>query len=224
MALNYGFKPVFFADNISWEQYLRNEKAPLETPLDAISSASDERLINVWRDLRKFTQAVNLAFQVGGRVKIQTFQEIIISAQYRLLHLSYDQQDTHEVIRLGMLAIASTLFLGIHGAPAKYGYLTSQFRRSLQSSEQLGTEEWSKLTLWLLFAASSSVFGTSEDEGWLQERLVQVKTALGLSTWPAVREVLKSHLWVDAINDEAGRRFFETGVRNSHSELELPDK
>ncbi|KAH8892276.1 hypothetical protein GQ53DRAFT_686240 [Thozetella sp. PMI_491] len=213
-ALTYGFQPLFSAEDISWKRYLVDDE-PAETPLNAASSEPDERLVNVWLDFREFTQAVNLAFQTGHRIGVRMFQEIVISVHYRLLHLAYDPNDQLEAVRLAMLALATSIFLKIHDIPGNYRHLAQQVRRSLQSVELSGTAPWTKLVLWIFFVARLSVLPGAEDESWLHERVLQLTHALSLHSWLEVREVLKSHLWLDIVHDKEGKKFFEDGPRVS---------
>ncbi|KAN0119275.1 hypothetical protein V8E51_001483 [Hyaloscypha variabilis] len=85
-------KPLFFAaDNISWNSYLpRCRTAPPITAIHLLISDSDPdpRMVN----LEPFL-----------------LQEVMISVQYRLLNLQYDNADVHELLRVVMLAYSTTI-------------------------------------------------------------------------------------------------------------------
>ncbi len=176
--------------------------------MHALCAVPDTRLANVWMDLRDFCMAINLASQTQQKVKVQLYQEVLVSAQYRLQFLSYDSGDEHEMLRAGMLAFTTTLFFEIHGVPVKYVKLARHLKVLLRTLEQRNDDEWLKMTLWLLFTARVSVMRGPEDGLWFQKRLLQTKQALRLTTWAETREILKDYLWVGVINDEAGRAFF----------------
>ncbi|KAK9349642.1 hypothetical protein V1523DRAFT_448792 [Lipomyces doorenjongii] len=98
-ALKTGSKTLFFANSsLSWNTYLFDpQKVSTTTPLHTVCESPDIRLVNVWLDHREFTTAVNLGQQTQRKHLPGLFQEALISIQYRLQHLAYDDHSRHEV-------------------------------------------------------------------------------------------------------------------------------
>ncbi|KAJ9137498.1 hypothetical protein NKR23_g9042 [Pleurostoma richardsiae] len=215
-ALKTGSRPLFFAgDSLSWKLYLTDPgKASAKTPAHTMCDVPDMRLVNTWRDLREFTMAVNLAHQAQRKISPEVFQEALISIQYRLHHLSYDKHDRHDMLRIAMLAYTTTIFLEVHGAPARYRNLAAQLTTVLRSPEQQPGDRWLKLSLWYVFVGGLSVLDSPENYPWLEEQLCRKTQALGLTDWMETRQVLKSFIWVDVVNDRVGKRFFDRAMKS----------
>ncbi len=206
---------MFFSDEnaISWKSYLADSSQPSTTPLHTLCKLPDTRLVNVWLDLREFVRSTNLAFQTNRTIGAELYQEILISVQYRLQILAYDKHSAHEILRLGMLAFSTPIFLDVHSIPGNYEYLAKQLREVLESLEWGGSPEWQKLSLWVLFASKLSVLSAPDDDGWLHERLQDVLESLGAPSWSEVRDILMGYLWVDAVNNERGVAFYKQSRR-----------
>ncbi|KAH8889177.1 hypothetical protein GQ53DRAFT_842910 [Thozetella sp. PMI_491] len=210
-SLQNGTKPYFFDENtFSWSPYLADSQTPQPTtPLHDLSDNPDIRLVNTWLDLRRFTTALNLAYQTRRKVSSRLVQESVISVQYRLMYLAYDDLEKFETIRVAMLAFSMTLLTEMNGVLTVYWHLIGQLRQQLQSLKHNGDERWSRMILWFTFIGRLSVLGTSDDSTWLRTQLCSTKCALDLVNWAETRQVLKSILWVDAVHDEGGKNFFE---------------
>ena len=69
----------------------------------------DSRLLAIHSDLHEFSRAANLAAQTGRKLEPDLLQDVMVSIQYRLLHLKYDSKDAHELLRVVMLAYSTTV-------------------------------------------------------------------------------------------------------------------
>ncbi|KAK3684052.1 putative necrosis-inducing factor-domain-containing protein [Podospora appendiculata] len=177
----------------------------------------DYRLVNIWTDLQEWTRATNIAFQTGFKIDGRVFQEIAVSAQYRLVHLGYDNRHSSQetLLRSGMLAFTITTFLKINGVAVKYEALAQSIRGTLLSpsfladAEQTGARggrsaAFLRLKLWYLFVAYVSVLDGAEDEAVLVHRVRETLSALGLCqrsvsvspSWPEVRDILREHIYL----------------------------
>lgn len=220
LALKLGSKPLFIPDDsLSWEPYLVDpRKASTTTPVQTFCAAPDIRLVNVWRDLREFAMAINLAHQTQRKLSPSLFQEALISVQYRLQHLAYDGLDKHEILRVALLAFSASIFLEIHAASVPLRHLAGQLRTLLQSVQQETNTEWQKLILWLTYVGRISVLDCPEDLGWLKEQSLNATRAIGPKSWVETRQILKSLVWVDVVHDEAGKRFFDDVMTSQNAD------
>jgi len=189
----------------SEQQQFRSDSPPATIPhrVYPTDDIPDWRLVNIWLDLREFSRAANLAFQTGRKLSAELFQEVVISAQYRLLQLpgfSNDHVESSEegnaptrsiqetVFHLGMLAFSATTFLSLEGMPMRYNGLGAKVRRSVVKlseidKETVDTKDWKgflHMKLWYLFVANISVMNGPDDEQLLVAQLAETLVKLGL--------------------------------------------
>ena len=192
------------------------------TPIHLLCShAPDQRLINVWLDLREFSRSANLAFQTGNKFPGDLFQETVISVQYRLLALELGGTKCtlpEITVRLGMLAFSVATLLHIKGLPRNNKDLIARLSRCLKSLSHTAQGQhiqhdqilvFQKLKLWFLFTAYVSLLDESEDEGLLVSTAAQVLASLRLKSWDGVREVMLSHIWIDWVQGGKGQALFQ---------------
>lgn len=160
-----------------------------------------------WYDLYEFSRAANIATQTGRKLESDLLQEVVISVQYRLLHLQYDNEDAHELLRVVMLAYSITILplLFSHFGPAPFSSpsLPSCLRNLLMTLEQLSHEKL-KVLLWLLVIVRISIL----DDKLVDFQLSQILQALDLSSWDKILGILKSLLWIDVLHKEQAKELF----------------
>ncbi|CAH0028079.1 unnamed protein product [Clonostachys rhizophaga] len=205
--------PVFFHDSISWTPYLLSncarsgESDAVQSSLALWIGTLDYRLRTVWDDLVEFCSMSNSASQRNQKLPRNTFSEILLSLVYRLLNLSFDLDSAEETIRLGMLAYTSMMFLQWHNHIVEFYHLRCMLGATLRNLDN----EKSGLSLpvqsWLFFAwhmLQPPECEYRQLDIWF-ERLLY---AGGLSTWSAVRQLLRSTAWIDHINDFDGENVY----------------
>ncbi|KAB5585505.1 hypothetical protein GE09DRAFT_1277029 [Coniochaeta sp. 2T2.1] len=217
VAVNRGTKPLFFADGrISWRSYLAasrdGQKDNTEEELlhDVLGETPDAKLVNVWVDLREFCRAANIAVATGRLLDPDLFQEVMTSVQYRLLHLRYGdgdgdgtgREDTwHEAVRLSMLALATTVFLRIHGMEMRYHDLGRRLKAAMLAlGGASGGKKKREMLLWMAVVAGVAIFHGPVDGSWLREYAREAD----VESWTAARGVLKDRLWIDHLHDKEG--------------------
>jgi hypothetical protein len=229
LAMRTGDPPLLFAHHsLTWKPYLADDgdnpsKSPFHPPWNPLLSnpPGDIRLANIYLDLHEFTRSLNLAHQTGRNIPPVLFQEVLISAQYRLHHLAYDGNSSHddvvqEALRIAMLAFSAGLFLcghSLHCRPPSVCeavvvrfwelLLGEAFRRS-RGENRMCLE----LKLCLLMLGRMSVLDRPGDRRRIDEEISSTTRRLGPATWPGVRSVLKGFLWVDFLHDGPGERIF----------------
>lgn len=230
-------------DNISWSPQIAHGRAASRFPeLDAAlrwgHARPDPRLLNVWADMREFSEIVNGATARGAKVAVATASRLAESVPHRLLHLGlrdaaqacqsdndlgvlrFRAESLHEFLRLCMLAYAKMLLIKLQGIGKKMKFLADGLRTVLRAwhadvqhrkacDDVLGDAvDISKLLLWGTFITAVSIFEDLEEE-WIVEVLGQALCFLGLRTWDETRVVLKGFLWIDAVFDDPARMLFQ---------------
>lgn len=170
-----------------------------ETPSDVFLDRLDPRLRLVWSDVSEVARAANVAAQCKLSIDADLYPEVLVSVHYRLVNLRLGDDD--EVIRLGLLAFASTLFLQWRGLRTHYPYLVQQLK-SAASRTGMST----RVKLWLYVVAAYY------DTPWIQPRLARLLQDVGLKSWDEARELVKSVLWVDALHDDFARGVVEAAL------------
>jgi hypothetical protein len=172
----------------------------------------DPRMVNIWHDLHEFSRAANIAAQTGRKLEPDLLQEVMVSVQYRLLNLQYDDKDTHELLRVAMLAYSATilpLLFSQFGAASHLSYpsLHSCLERSLITLERLSNEKL-KALLWLLVMVGISVL----DNTLINLQLVHTLQVLNLSSWDEILVILKGFLWVDILHGEQAKKLLSNTI------------
>ncbi|VUC27885.1 unnamed protein product [Clonostachys rosea] len=211
LALRTGAKPVLLCgQDFQWNPSLvRPIGLSKTTPIHSVCSTPDIRLVNVWLDLQDFTNSINSTQQTHQKLESKQFQEKLISLQYRLQCLAYEDHDIQELIRHVMLACTTTLFMKTTDLPAQCRPLAMQLRQDLGYLESQGDKNLLKLQIWAVCISRASVLSTKGELPWLENWLRKACRTLEISTWEEIRRILKTFVWVDMIHDGIGRSLFE---------------
>lgn len=198
---------------MSWDPFIhikevRDSKTEDESEASKYIRAADEKLCNVWKDLREFCRLCNLASQTSHKLLPNTFSEIMASVLYRLINLSFEAMPALEAIRLGMTVFASQVFLQWRGMRQRQTQLDHDFTEALLRLENAKHDAPLAILFWTLIVwqtCSSSHTTNSRLTAWLRQATEQ----LGLSTCQDAKRVLKSALWIDNIYYGALEKLFE---------------
>lgn len=170
-------------------------------------SISDPRMVNVWNDLYEFSRAANIATQTGRKLEPGLLREVMISVQYRLLHLQYDKEDTHELLRMVILAYSTTIFPPLFShfgaAPISYPSLSGCLQWFLFTLQEPSDEKL-KALLWLLAVIRISIL----DDELIDLNLAQTVQALGLNSWDEILTIMKGFLWIEKLHEPQAKRIF----------------
>ncbi|KAB5566846.1 hypothetical protein GE09DRAFT_1284560 [Coniochaeta sp. 2T2.1] len=230
LAMRTGAKPLLFTPpELTWKPYLADPAtSPTAYPWHDLLDSPDIRLVYIYLDLGEFGRSLNLAHQTKRKIPPSLFQEVLISVQYRLHHLSYPSHDVQETLRLAMLAFSASLFLSAPHSPHTRPVLDCSKGLAAGFAESLlllhvferkthdGRDPCLELDLCLAFLGRVMVSGLDLAEQQQQRsrlldgKIISTARALGLTAWTEMRRVLKGFLWVDVIHDEPGRRLFDT--------------
>ena len=138
-------------------------------------------------------------------------QDNMVSSLYRIINLNVNTSTppspspfaspAPEVLRLGLLAFASSLFMQWRGSRQRYAYVTESLLSALLDMQRAAYYGLPlEVVLWLYVLGSVTVFNERERDvvfGVIPGLL----EGLGLWNWGDTRRVLKGILWIDAMHD-----------------------
>jgi hypothetical protein len=118
-----------------------------------------------------------------------------------------------------MLAFSSIVFFNSSSDLQNNGQLATHLRVAFQSLKHCFDNEWSRVTIWLIFVIRQSVPDGFGGCLWLVTPLLEASKMLGLQNWAEARQILKSFLWVDAMGDDFGESLWNSviGVKDAYS-------
>lgn len=138
---------------------------------------SNAELARAWDTTKTFCMLVNYAADSKRKIPQETLLNTMASVMYRLLNLSFDAGSLDEMVRLGLLAFCSKVFLQWSRVRSPPRHLSRSFRDCLLSLTEPVSPQ---VTLWLLLTGYISVF-SDEDEAWLQPWLRAVLEMCGVA-------------------------------------------
>jgi hypothetical protein len=175
----------------------------------------DHELRDVLVDLLSVTRLFNDS-RTFVRLDPYSYQEILISVCYRLLHhhqLAGDgpKNDNENACYLGLLALATTLLFQYgRSQRLQYGLLAGKLRIIIGRVLSNKLVEETTL-LWLLFTGGISVFNTTDWE-WLVPQIKALLSSLNIHDWLAARDKIKTLPWIDVAHDKPGKELWQAAV------------
>ncbi|KAK7433157.1 hypothetical protein QQZ08_000088 [Neonectria magnoliae] len=220
LAIATGCDLRFVQDDVSWgPQIARGISVTRLTELSMIQPRPDPRLLNIWVDLRVFSNSANEATRTGVKMSEAFFSRLNTSVPPRLIGLRFDPTSLSELLRLCMLAFMKSLLVNINGLGPKLTFIANGLKDAILAQQFPPAPEQAKFLLWALFVSSISIFENYEQE-WLRAAMVQTASVLSLRTWAETRMVLKSFLWIDMVYNRPGKLLFEQWLENPVTEME----
>jgi hypothetical protein len=150
------------------------------------------------------------------KFEADTYQEILISICYRLLHaypLGEDRPEISQeyVFPLGLLALMTTMLFQ-HGRSQTLSYdLLAALLRNLLLDKEIRPPIEEQIFLWLLFVGGISVFG-AEDRDWLVHRIKISLRAMNVSSWKDALNEIKRFPWISVVHDGPGEQLWKAVV------------
>ncbi|KAK5998039.1 hypothetical protein PT974_00409 [Cladobotryum mycophilum] len=138
LAFRFGTKPMFFSDALSWEPFIwdggliggSSKFVGTNEDVSVFIKTLDEKMINIWNDLREFAWISNLA-QTTYKLQPNTFSEIMVSVLYRLLNFSFPEGPILEAMRLAMTVFAAGIFFQWRGIRQRLSCLDDDLQGTL---------------------------------------------------------------------------------------------
>ncbi|KAI1149271.1 hypothetical protein F4825DRAFT_431091 [Nemania diffusa] len=207
MTFQCGSSPLF-SDSIQCYPLARMS-SPDQISFQALPNrlvhGSNEDLVMSWMALDNFCHLVNSACSSGTRIPKEVFADTMISVMYSLLDQRFEPGSMDELIRLGLLAFSSSVFIQWKFVKVRYAHFSHMYRDCLMAAQ--GVELAPQLSLWLLVVGSISVFDT-EDDGWLKPALRTTMQQCQIESWIDLRDVLQAFLWIGLCHDDLGSSLF----------------
>ncbi|UPL01982.1 hypothetical protein LCI18_012916 [Fusarium solani-melongenae] len=215
VSLSTGCEPLFFSEELSWSSYLppqasKKTQTAYEVSSDLLNflASLDARLRLVWDDLKTYSQSANIAAHGGLDMDTMLYQEVMVSAHYRLIRLRFELGTINGTICLALLAFASSVFLQGGGVWIRHEHLYRQLKKSFAVAKDRKGDLPPQVKLWLyVFCVAFDTHKPSRS--WLRSGLAELLQSQGLRSWDGVRASLKSVLWVNKIHDAIARNFVE---------------
>ena len=152
------------------------------------------------------------------RIEPFTYQEILISISYRLLHLCSPadlthafQTDLEELCHFSMLAMITTLFFqhGAFGHLVAYKTLTERLQSAIERASK--TEfMYDPIFLWALFTGGISVFRNASNKAWFSLLIKAYLSRFRIDDWTDARIEIKKFPWIDIVHDCPGIELWRT--------------
>lgn len=219
-ALLSGHQPRLFKEEILWNCFIadRGLIQCSHQPYDAnirtfLDTTVDKKLHNALRDLHAFSCISNLAYQTTRKLSPDIYNEIMISILYRLTHLSFESDPMQEAIRIGLLAVSSTMFMQRHFMEHPYEHLLNLYHKALLKLRESKDIEFPvPIVLWLAMLLYVVAHKESSPTDWLNVWLDKAILRADIDSWPQACEILRSIVWVDFIHDRRGKPAFEAAM------------
>lgn len=213
IALYSGLTRTFFNDQESILPYpdlasLLTSRDLTETNPILLLNMIDE-LAQAWKRMSVFCSVINLAADSGQLITTQIFLQSMASIVYPLLGMQFQAGSSNEAIRLVLLAFSSSVFLPWRQLSLPYPHLRSQLETCLVQLEPQKVPP--ALYIWLLMVSAVSVLDSSY-EYWLQPLLLVNIQRCDIHSWSAMRNLLKSFLWIGLVHDRPGRSIFDSVI------------
>ncbi|MCJ1472281.1 hypothetical protein MMC13_000928 [Lambiella insularis] len=165
-------------------------------------------LAEVWLVMRKFCLLANLGTQTRMLIQPATIYGTMTAAMYRLLRMGFAAGTLDESLRLGLLVFTYHIFLQWQDMRLPCHSLSESYRNFLQVHAFRDIIP-PRISLWLLMIGAISLFSVSE-ELWLADYLRSQAERCGIKTWKHGQEILKSSMWISLLDDESGKRIFDS--------------
>ena len=169
------------------------------------------RLQNVMKDVHALSCLSNLAYQTKSKLSPELYNEMTISILYRLAHLSCEDNDLQEVIRLGLLCFCSTVFMQRQHMEKPYGYILDRFMANLWRFYSKSSNGPAGPILFWLLMISAVVSGGAENclPHWHGSCLQQSIELNKIGSWSQAKDMLRSVAWIGFVHDQTGKRAFD---------------
>lgn len=225
ISLSSGSRPFFFSSPCEPFLPLPDLKLLLSSMLGSSQAGSknnpevllhdiDQDLAAVWLVMVEFSHVINRAAKYQHRIATETLLTTMASVIYRLIDMTKFKSDsTEEVIRLGLLAFSTSVFLQWKQLGLSYNHLATAYRNSL--AELPCPNIPPQFLLWFSMVGAVSVFGC-DDEKWLRPRLrANIDSIGGLESWTDMQELLESFMWIGLVLDKPGKEVFDSTMTDN---------
>ncbi|KAK6344639.1 hypothetical protein TWF718_006597 [Orbilia javanica] len=219
-SLQSGSLPRFYRDEFPYAT-IRSSPIWLNTTHEAFITTTNARIYDtsiqsIFRDILCASKFINTSKTTNQKIEPTMFQEILISAGYRLFHMHpLDMPRTvsgaDNICHLALLAMIATMLIRKGHSRLSYPFLAGLFHEALV--ETAGEQEIEDgLLLWVLFMAGISVFNV-KDDNWLSLKLRSCISDMKLDSWEGTKIILGNYPWIDYFHDDPGLELWDILTR-----------
>lgn len=218
MALHSGASPIFFNDPCV-EQFTPYPKRPSYS-IPPEFQGREARLINsqdlgitdvvlgkAWDTMQAFCSLINYAAETERKISQQLFLDTMASAMYRLISMKFPIDSLDELVRLGLSAFCSHIFLQWSNARLPHHHLPTIYKECL--AEHLCSDMASSTLMpWFIMVGAMAVFPRGDT--WLEPWLRRATGTPGSGSWGEVRASMRKLLWIDFVHDRHGAAIYDS--------------
>ncbi|CAG9947174.1 unnamed protein product [Clonostachys rosea f. rosea IK726] len=210
-------RPMFFEGEVPWDRYVIDQYNPTNISSDYIHlqtmQSLDWRLVNVWLDMQQFSFMCNDIQKRGVRLDQLVYSKIMVSMQYRLLCLSFNDCSLNNALRAGMLVVMTRLMFGWH--PRN----DAQVRAAVRLDEAMVSILDGKIdvpyhVLFWMHMVRSQLGGLARIDVRLNAWLVDTIEVLSFRSWEESRKVLLSMVWFEFFGESQAELAFDYASMN----------
>lgn len=173
----------------------------------------DSGLHNAMKDLHAFSCISNLAYQTTKKLSPDMYNEMMISILYRLTYLSYAGDLLQEVLRSGLLAFSSAIFMQRQFMQKPYDRVVETYDDVLfRLRTTIDMDLPVPAALWLTMLSHLIAHGESPHASWKRDWFDETISRANITAWSQARDILKSVAWVDFIHGQRGKAIFGSAM------------
>ena len=185
-----------------------------ETCETKVLAGLDIRVQTAWKSLKHFCAQIGTAALTRKRITKDAMLQVMTTVMYDLIDVSYPADSINEAVRLGILVFSAGCFLPWRAFKLSCTHLEGEYRHCLSHLHAPPD-----LAAWLLMTGLVTLDSVDRH---LQRLLLQNANQLGIRSWPEMKTVLESFLWIGAVGDSRGEEIFSHSIRAQHKSLEPP--
>jgi hypothetical protein len=183
----------------------------LNKPRGCTMPIFSKELRTIWDTLSSFCAFVNRANIDQQKISKELFLDTMASVMYQLSSMVHLSGLPDEVFRLAMLVFSAQTFLQWRDLRVPMNWLISEYMRLMVLTTLRGTASTNPRTsLWMMTILRLALpSAPSKESKFLDVQLASTLSSCNIGNWDDVKLCLGSHLWIDIICDEPGRKMYE---------------
>ena len=172
----------------------------------AFESDINGNLARAWEVMRGFCTLANVVAHSQNKLPKETLLDTMASVMYRLLRMGFEAGSVDEAVRLGLLSFASHIFIRIQHGGMVFPQFPTIFVNHLRNFDQAVPFQ---VLLWLL-VVGSMIAPTAADSASFKPRIRTIMDEHGIRSWPELKDILDSIMWIEVVHDRPGAALFRS--------------
>lgn len=167
----------------------------------------DDELRTAWQVMSRFCSLVNLGTQTQLLIPHTVIHETMASVTYRLCRMRFAAESLNEAVRCSLLGLCYHAFCqwrDIKPAPCPLTVAYQSSALHLTTRDDISPQ----FIFWLLTIGAVSLYDLSSDERLLDASSLYAARCQ-IETWKDAKDILKSFLWLDQLDEEGGMQMLD---------------